>query len=230
VNWVSPHRLRIVPSFIGAQRFDPPTPVRRKAARERLGVAPEAFLVGQVADIHFDKRQSDLVAAGAMLQSRWPNLRVALKGAPVNPLELSRIERARAGRSDLLIYDKTREDVGGFLDALDVFAITSVREVGPLVALEAMSAGLPVVATSVGRSPDVIGGESAGLIVRPRDRTALAAAIDWLAANPAGAAGMATRARARALREVDQTANFDAIEHALSEAASTAATGVVRAT
>jgi glycosyltransferase involved in cell wall biosynthesis len=218
VNFVPPRRMRVVPSFIGAQRFDPPTPVRRREARERLGVAPAALVVGQVADIHFDKRQSDLVAAGATLQAQWPNLRVALKGAPVNALELARIERARGGRDDLLVHVEDRDEVGLFLDALDIFAVTSVREVGPLCALEAMLAGLPVVGTAVGRLPELLGDEAAGLLVRPRDRQALAAAIDRLARHPQDTARMGAAGRARALREADQTAAFDAIEGVLAEA------------
>jgi glycosyltransferase involved in cell wall biosynthesis len=219
VNLVPPRRMRVIPSFIGAQRFDPPTADRRRAARERLGVPADALLVGQVADIHFDKRQSDLVAAGAGLQARWPNLRVALKGAPVNALELARIETARGGRGDLLVHVVEREGVGLFLDALDIFAVTSVREVGPLCALEAMSAGLPVVGTQVGRLPELLGDGAAGLLVRPRDRTALAAAIDRLASHPQDAARMGAAARARALCTADETGAFDAIEAVLAEAA-----------
>ena len=105
--------------------------------------------------------------------------------------------------------------VEAFLHALDVFCVSSGREEGPFVALEAMSAGLPVVSTRVGRMEELSAGGTAALLVPPMDVPALSEALGRVAADPELRIRMGAAARARAVGEHDAEAAVDRIEAAL---------------
>jgi glycosyltransferase involved in cell wall biosynthesis len=104
-----------------------------------------------------------------------------------------------------------QQDIWTWLAACDVFALSSDWEGMPNAVLEAMAAGLPVVATAVGGTPDVVVQGTTGLLVPPDDATALAAALDRLIHDPdlrrmMGAAGrQRVRARFSAQQMVERT-------------------------
>jgi glycosyltransferase involved in cell wall biosynthesis len=74
-----------------------------------------------------------------------------------------------------------RTDIPDILFASDIFALASDYEGLPVSVIEAMAAGLPVVATSVGGVPELVEQERTGVLVPPRDRAGLARAIERLA-------------------------------------------------
>ncbi|EQD38607.1 glycosyl transferase group 1 [mine drainage metagenome] len=80
----------------------------------------------------------------------------------------------------------------------DLFVLPSHMEPFGIVLLEAMAAGLPVVATSVGGIPEVVHSGLTGLLVPPRDPAALARALDTLVADPQLRSRFGDRGRARA--------------------------------
>jgi 2-deoxystreptamine N-acetyl-D-glucosaminyltransferase/2-deoxystreptamine glucosyltransferase len=86
------------------------------------------------------------------------------------------------------------------LAALDVLVLPSAYEEMGSVLVEAMAAGLPVVASAVGGIPEVVQDGVTGLLVPPGDADALAAALDRLVADPALRARLAAGARAHARR------------------------------
>ena len=106
-----------------------------------------------------------------------------------------------------------RDDVPALLAAAAVFVLPSVWEGQPLILQEALRAGVPIVATRVGGTPELTG-EDAALLVPPGDPDRLAAAIRTVLADPALAARMRQAAldRARALPSPD-----DAVASALAE-------------
>ena len=88
-------------------------------------------------------------------------------------------------------------DLCVLLTGIDIFALASREEGMPNAVLEAMATALPVVATAVGGTPEIIEHDVSGLLVPPGDVGALAASIEALLENPAKAAAMATAARHR---------------------------------
>ena len=102
----------------------------------------------------------------------------------------------RLGLEDNIHFVGHQQDVAEWLPHFDIFALPSAWEGISLALLEAMAAGLPVVATAVGGTPEVVLDEQTGLLTPPGDPQAMAAALERLLSDPAlrqemGAAGQA---------------------------------------
>jgi glycosyltransferase involved in cell wall biosynthesis len=102
------------------------------------------------------------------------------------------------------------------------FALPTRADGAPWVVVEAMAAGLPVVATPVGAIPELVG--EAGLLVPAGDVRALAAALDRLAAEPGLRRELAARARARAAERYDEARQLPRLVEVLREAATVSPT------
>lgn len=159
-------------------------PASNGRLREELGLGDGTTLVGEVARLCDVKGQRELIDALALV----PDAHVVLVGRDLErggdyqrELEAAAVRR---GVRDRVVFAGER-DAREILSELDVFALPSWTEGLPLVALEAMAHGRPVVATPVGGTPEVVVHEETGLLVPPRDVEALAAALRRLVEDPA---------------------------------------------
>jgi glycosyltransferase involved in cell wall biosynthesis len=94
-------------------------------------------------------------------------------------------------------------DVPALLAGADVFALASLSEGHSLSLLEALAAGLPVVATRVGGNPEIVSSEALGLLVPPGHADALADGLATILGDPARLAAMARAARRHAEERLD---------------------------
>jgi glycosyltransferase involved in cell wall biosynthesis len=168
-----------------------------RVARDRLGLPPDARVVGNVGNFTAKKDHATLFRAIASLGSTPVPTRLVVVG--IGPLvsELRGLA-AELGIADRVVFAGSRDDVFDLLPAFDVFALSSRYEGLPIALLEAMASGVPPVATSVGGIPEVIADGRDGLLVPPGDPAALAAALDKLLADAGLRADLGGRARARA--------------------------------
>lgn len=156
----------------------------RTAARQALGLAPEQLVVMSVGRLNVMKGHRYLVEAVPELAGRFPDLAVVVLGTG-HLDEALRRQAEDLGVSDRVHLLGHRPEARMLLDAADVFALPSRHEGLPLALLEAMDAGLPVVATRIIGSDEVVVDGETGLLVRPRDPAALATALGRLLADPA---------------------------------------------
>ena len=151
--------------------------------RAELGVAADAFLVGNVGRLAPQKGQRHLVAAMPMLLERVPNAHLVIVGGG----DLEDYLRDLADEfevSERVHVLGPRKDVPAIMYALDAFAMPSIWEGFGLVLLEAMAAARPIVASRVATIPEVVVDGETGLLVPAGDAVALADALSRLAADP----------------------------------------------
>ena len=155
-----------------------PTPADRVRIRRTIGVNDGTLIVGTVARLDPVKDLSTLIEATGLLASE-SDLRLVIVGDGPE-MDLLKQTAAARGLSRTVVFlghqDNAREWLAGF----DVFVNSSTSEGVSLTILEAMAAELPVVATSVGGTPEVID-TTCGTLVPARSAAAMAAAIRALA-------------------------------------------------
>jgi glycosyltransferase involved in cell wall biosynthesis len=182
-----PERVRVINPAISWPDI-PAGPAARAAARRRLGVPVGGKVVGTVGRVDYQKAPESFVDALAALDR--PDVYGVWIGD--GPLRRDLERRAeRRGLGDRLHCVGHSDDVPGLLPGLDVFVMASRYEGLPCAVAEAMSAGLPVVATAVNAVPDVVLPGETGLLAAPERPQQLAAAIRYMLDQPAEAARMA---------------------------------------
>jgi glycosyltransferase involved in cell wall biosynthesis len=104
------------------------------------------------------------------------------------------------------------DDVGWVMSAGDVFVLPSLSEGLPTVVCEAMACGLPVVATAVDGTPEIVDDPTTGLLVQPKDPVGLAAALARVMGDAALRAAMGAEALRRSEADYTWAANAARME------------------
>ena len=200
----------------------PPGDLRREfRARHALG---GDLVVGCVGRIKFVRKgQEILVQATAMLKQRGRPVKALIVGAPfpANEEHLTRLKELvrELGVENQVVFTGELADPRPAYLAMDVLAMTSIQpEPFGGVTNEAMSLGLPVIATNVGGSLDQVVDGLTGLLVAPGDPAALADAIEKLMSNPELRRQMGTAAAERVRQKFSPEAMVSKIEQVFNEA------------
>lgn len=180
----------------------------RRGARARYGVADDALLFGLAARFAPQKALDVLVEAAAGVLASEP--RAVLMIAGDGPLLENVRTKARATSvRDRMLFPGFETDVPGLLAALDLYISSSVTEGLSLALIEAMAAGLPIVATRVGGTPEVVEDGVSGLLVPAGKAKPLADAIARLLADPPLRKRMGDAGRERAVAEFSEGTMLD---------------------
>ncbi|MCA1633280.1 MAG: glycosyltransferase family 4 protein [Acidobacteria bacterium] len=169
-----------------------------QALRRRLGVNGGERLILSVGRLSREKGHVDLAAALGELRRLNTGLDFRLIIVGEGP-ERESIERAgaAAGVSERIIFAGHSSEVRAFYALADVLALPSHSEGSPLVLLEAMAAGVPVVATRVGGVPEIVSDGESALLVAPRDARGMAAALERVLTDEDLAHSLAANGSAR---------------------------------
>ncbi|MFH1857998.1 MAG: glycosyltransferase [Candidatus Omnitrophota bacterium] len=169
---------------------------RQNGFRKELGVEPEASLVGIVGRLVPVKAHEVLFDAVTRLKESHPTLQVAVIGDGERRAELEAWCRSRSLEKRIRFLG-LRKDVARLLPDLDLLVLSSDREGLSMTVLEAMAAALPVVATGVGGTPELVLEGETGFLVPPRDPIQLADRIDRLLRDKALSRRMGEAGRKR---------------------------------
>jgi glycosyltransferase involved in cell wall biosynthesis len=212
-RWIAPVASRIIcPSTIVAESlYDEGVPEQlvevvpngvrtdaalpRREARRALGLPPEGFVAGIIAQLRVEKAHEVLLQAAARLRAEGRVFKVCVIGDGARKPLLQDVA-ARLGLDGSVVWAGEHRDAHRLAAALDVGVICSDWEGLPVASLEILAAGVPLVATAVGTLPAIVG-DDAGVIVGVRDDEGLAHAIAALMDDPARAAALGARGRWR---------------------------------
>jgi glycosyltransferase involved in cell wall biosynthesis len=171
----------------------------RRAARAALGLTPQQPVILTVGRLTHMKSQHLLIEATRDVVARFPDAAVVLIGEGRLRLALA-AQAAATGVAGSVRLVGHRTDARVLLAAADVFVLCSRYEGMPLAVLEAMEAGLPVVATRVIGNDEVVEHGVTGTLVPAGDASELAAAITALLADPRRRASYGKAGRQRYLQ------------------------------
>ena len=162
--------------------------------REELGVREDELLILSMARLAPDKGLEYLIEAAALLLRTERRFRIAIAGDGEVRVRLEELA-FNLGVSDRIDFLGFREDVSDLLAACDVVVLPSLREGLSIALLEAMAAGKPIVATSIGSHRELASQAEIAQLVPPADAPALCEAILRLTRNPALMARLGAKAR-----------------------------------
>lgn len=172
--------------------------VERSAMRAQLGIAPDAFVVGTVGRLMPIKGFEYLIEAFAQLRRQQGLQESKLVIVGDGPLRAVLGQCAEShGLSHDVEFLGMRTDVYNLMRVFDVFALSSLHEGVPMVLLEAMALGVPIVASHVGGISEILEESREAVLVPAKDPEALARAIGVLAASSELRAELTRAARGR---------------------------------
>jgi glycosyltransferase involved in cell wall biosynthesis len=176
-----------------------------ESARAALGLNEDVFNIGWVGRISREKGPDVMIDALPLLKDLPVHVTMIGDGAERTHLE-RRAKQLHVGQ--MVDWRGEVTPASPLMPAFNLFVNSSRTEGTPITLFEAMAAGVPIVATTVGGVPEVISSSEA-VLVRPGDPAALASAVREVHDTPAKASARAARARSRLEKEFAATPWID---------------------
>jgi glycosyltransferase involved in cell wall biosynthesis len=196
VENVDPGKLVIIENGIDVPRYEHASPESVAALRDELGISKGERVVVMVASLRPEKAHEALLEAAQALAGETPVMRFLIVGDGPRRSHLEAL-RVRLALGDRVIFTGKRDDIPELLHLADVLVLPShaAVETLPLAVLEAMAAGVPVVASAVGSVPDLIEDGVNGRLIAPASAGGLTEAIRSIMNDPKEAENLAARAK-----------------------------------
>jgi glycosyltransferase involved in cell wall biosynthesis len=190
---VTTGKLRVVPN--GLRLAALPTTRERQAIRRSLGCSDHTCLILSVGRLVPEKGYETTIDVARQVAARGPRARFVIAGnGPLRDGLERRIAQMRVAESVMLVGE--RRDVPTLLSAADIYLNTSRSEGMSNSLMEAMGVGLPVLASAVGGTPELIASGETGLLFPPGDSAAAAEMLVSLIESPSVRRALGERGRA----------------------------------
>ncbi len=201
---LNPAKTDIIYNGVDLQRY---TNTRSRILREELSIPGNATIIGCLGNIRPAKAYDVLIRAIAALRDDFPELHVIIAGhqKPALMIELQRLmeDLDIASRFHFIGF---HDDSAAFLSELDVFVLCSTSEGFSISTVEAMAAGLPVLATRCGGPEEIVTDGVDGMLVEAGSPQALAEGLKGLLTQPDLQQSLATVARQTATEKFSEQA------------------------
>lgn len=195
---VAEERIRILHN--SAVPLRPVFDAESRALRERLRIGTTDSVILSIGRLSREKGHRELCRALGNLRSSHAGWKLILVGEGPERKSLQELAGS-LGIEERVIFAGYHPQVAAFYAIADVVVLPSLSEGSSNVLLEAMMAGLPIVATRVGGNPEIVIDEATGLLVSPGDPGALANALDRLLNDRSLAVRLGEAARSRVSAE-----------------------------
>jgi glycosyltransferase involved in cell wall biosynthesis len=221
-----PEKIRYLGNGVDIDRFnrDRLNAAEQAQLRASLGIPDTAnLIVGTIGRLTRKKGSGDLIEAGAKLLTKFPDLHILVIGGQLStdpePFQLELVERIhKLGLEKHVTLTGYREDTPELLGLLDIFTLPTFTHEGlPRSILEAMSMGLPVVATDIRGCREAIVHEETGLIIPPQNSEKLAEALSKLLSNHDLRQAYGKAGRKRVEAEYDERIVFERLQTAYKD-------------
>ena len=181
-SWLPPDRVRVIYNGLHLDRFAA-NPGRREAARACLNTPVDVPVIGMIGELTTRKNHLLIVRQLPTLVKKFPGLKLWILGAGDQEATLI-AEAKRLGVSEHLVLAGFRTDVQELIPGMDVLAHPALMEGFGYVLVEAMAAGLPVVAADASNLPEIIDDGVTGWLLSPQDGALWADRLGELLADP----------------------------------------------
>jgi len=211
---VDPENIEVIPSGIDFSPFeeDSLALTSKDYLHREFSFAVDDYLVGIVAHLADHKGHQYLIQATKILKKQSPKIKTIIVGEGPLSMELNR-QAKELDVEDIVFFLGFRKDIAKILSSLDLFVLSSYLEGMGSSILDAMACRLPVVATNVGGIPEVVIHGETGLLVPPRNPSALARAILKLYSNKALASRLGQKGYELVHRKFSAEAMADKVVH-----------------
>lgn len=195
---------------------DPNLDEQSHSLRHHLGLTADAKLIGCVANLSPVKGHRYFIEAASRVASAESNVHFVLVGEGMLRTEIEK-QAASLGIADRVHLLGHRADAATLVSAFDLAVLASLHEGLPNAVMEAMAYGVPVVATSVGGTTELITDGETGYLVEPANAEALAERILFALRNKRESAEMARRGQEKIMEDFGMSKMVDSVEQVYVE-------------
>jgi len=174
---------KVIYNGIDPDLFKPASIEEKVLKKKQLGLNKNDFVLGNVGRMDYWKNQRILIEILPDLKKISPQIKLILVGGGEEEGNLKKSAIKKGVKNDVIFLGQ-RSDVNQILKAFDIFVFPSLTEGLPLVVIEAMATGLPIVASHVGGIPELVVNGETGFLVSPASKEEIKEAIIKLLNNP----------------------------------------------
>lgn len=200
-------KLRTILNGVDTKKFQPTTAEGKNQARREFGLNTQARIIGTVCRLDHVKNIDLVIRSLPEIRAKWPDLQFVIVGDGPNEEDLRRTVRT-LDLENVVHFAGMVGDVDKLLPALDVYVNASISEGTCMAILEAMSCGIPVVASNVGGNPKLVD-EGCGKLFLSGDLSGLRDALLSVLDLENQRARMGEHAREKVCREFSLAAMVD---------------------
>jgi len=219
-EWVEDHlswegiktKKKVVRLGVDTKKFSLADEKEREKFRTKIGIEKDDIIIGQQGRLGHEKDLRTLLRGFIRVQARHKNVKFLFIGDGQ-----ASIRKMLEKREGVILVGK-QDNVIPYLQALDIFVLTSLTETTCLSALEAMSCGLPIVSTRVGFVKDYITEGETGLFFPFKDTYGLARQVNSLIEDPAYASKIGKAGRKMVLENFDWDDTISGVAKILKDA------------